>query len=51
MPFEALLREYEERRLRAMAMGAMDSGSGPAVELQPEDIVITAAVEARFAAS
>jgi len=29
----------------------MDSGRpGPAVELQPEDIVVTAAVEARFVA-
>ena len=37
--------------MRAMPMAAMDSGAGgPAVELQPEDIVVTAAVEARFAA-
>lgn len=39
------------KMMRAMAMGAMDAGgSGPAVELQPEDIVVTAAVEARFSA-
>jgi uncharacterized protein YggE len=39
------------KMMRAMAMGAMDAGgAGPAVELQPEDIVVTAAVEARFAA-
>ncbi|SFS07488.1 hypothetical protein SAMN04487846_2244 [Microbacterium sp. cf046] len=38
------------KMMRAMAM-SMDAGSaGPAVELQPEDIVVTAAVEARFAA-
>lgn len=30
---------------------AADAGAGPAVEFQPEDIVVTAAVEARFAAS
>jgi uncharacterized protein YggE len=38
--------------MRAAPMAAMDSGSGggPAVDLQPEDIVVTAAVEARFAA-
>lgn len=37
---------------RMMAMAAMDSGTGgaPAIEFQPEDIVVTAAVEARFAA-
>ena len=29
---------------------AADSGGGPAVELQPQDIVVTAAVEARFLA-
>ncbi len=35
----------------AKASFAMDAGGGaPAVELQPEDIVVTAAVEARFAA-
>ena len=38
------------KMMRAMAMGAMDSGGTPAVELQPEDIVVTAAVEARFSA-
>ncbi|MET0860324.1 MAG: SIMPL domain-containing protein [Microbacterium sp.] len=40
------------KMMRAMAMGAMDaSGGSPAVEFQPEDIVVTAAVEARFTAS
>jgi uncharacterized protein len=40
------------KMMRAMAMASMDAGgSGPAVELQPEDIVVTAAVEARFSAS
>ena len=29
---------------------AMDVGSAPSVELQPEDIIVSAAVEARFAA-
>jgi len=39
------------KMMRAMAMGAMDAGgAGPAVELQPEDIVVSAAVEARFSA-
>ncbi|KRB35760.1 SIMPL domain-containing protein [Microbacterium sp. Root180] len=38
------------RMLMAKAQFAADSGGGPAVQLQPEDIVITAAVEARFAA-
>ena len=38
------------KMMRAVAMGAMDSGGAPAVELQPEDIVVTAAVEARFSA-
>lgn len=39
------------KMMRAMAMNAMDAGgAGPAVELQPEDIVVTAAVEARFVA-
>ena len=33
-----------------MAMASMDSGGAPAVELQPEDIVVAATVEARFAA-
>ncbi|WP_127474435.1 SIMPL domain-containing protein [Microbacterium sulfonylureivorans] len=40
------------RMLMAKASFAADSGgSGPSVQLQPEDIVITAAVEARFSAS
>lgn len=39
------------KMMRAMAMGAMDAGGSPAVEFQPEDILVTAAVEARFAAS
>ena len=40
------------KMMRAMAMGVMDAAGGaPAVEFQPEDIVVTAAVEARFAAS
>jgi uncharacterized protein len=38
------------KMLRAMAMGAMDSGGAPAVDMQPEDIVVSAAVEARFVA-
>jgi uncharacterized protein YggE len=39
------------KMMRAMAMGVMDAGNGgPAVQFQPEDIVVTAAVEARFAA-
>lgn len=38
------------KMMRAMAMNAMDAGGAPAVELQPEDIVVTAAVEARFLA-
>jgi uncharacterized protein YggE len=39
------------KMLRAMSMAAMDAGgAGPAVELQPEDIVVTSAVEARFGA-
>ena len=38
------------KMMRAMAMGAMDAGGAPAVEFQPEDITVTAAVEARFAA-
>lgn len=38
--------------MRAAPMAAMDSGAGggPAVDLQPDDILVTAAVEARFAA-
>jgi uncharacterized protein YggE len=39
------------KMMRAMAMAPTDSGGAPAVELQPEDIVVTSAVEARFAAS
>lgn len=35
---------------RASAM-AMDAGAAPAVEFRPDDIVVTAAVEARFTAS
>ena len=39
------------KMLRAMSMAAMDAGgAGPAVEMQPEDIVVTSAVEARFGA-
>jgi len=39
------------RMLMAKASFASDAaGGGPAVQLQPEDIVISAAVEARFAA-
>lgn len=39
------------RMLMAKASFAADSGgAGPSVQLQPEDIVITAAVEARFSA-
>ncbi|WP_426320086.1 SIMPL domain-containing protein [Microbacterium sp. E-13] len=36
--------------LMAKSSFAADSGGAPAVQLQPEDIVISAAVEARFAA-
>jgi uncharacterized protein len=39
------------KMMRAMAMGSMDAGGAPAMEFQPEDIVVTAAVEARFSAS
>ena len=40
------------KMMRAMAMGAMDAAGGaPTVEFQPENIVVTAAVEARFSAS
>lgn len=39
-----------ERMLMAKASFAADSGGAPSVQLQPEDIVITAAVEARFTA-
>ena len=38
------------RMMMAKASFASDTGGGPAVQLQPEDIVISAAVEARFAA-
>lgn len=38
------------RMLIARASAAADAGGAPAVDLQPEDIVISAAVEARFAA-
>ncbi|MFE5410470.1 SIMPL domain-containing protein [Microbacterium sp. NPDC056569] len=38
------------RMLMAKASFAADAGGGPAVQLQPEEIVISAAVEARFAA-
>lgn len=40
----------QPRMLRAAAFAASDAGGGPAVELQPQDIVVTAAVEARFLA-
>lgn len=40
----------EARMFMAKASMASDSGGGPAVQLQPEDLVITAAVEARFSA-
>jgi uncharacterized protein len=36
--------------LRAAKAMAMDAGSGPAMAFQPEDIIVSAAVEARFAA-
>lgn len=35
---------------KAVFAAADSAGSGPAVQFQPEDIVVTAAVEARFAA-
>ena len=38
------------RMLVAKASFAADAGGAPAVQLQPEDIVVSAAVEARFAA-
>lgn len=38
------------RMMMAKASFAADAGGGPAVQLQPDDIVISAAVEARFAA-
>ncbi|MCH6229209.1 SIMPL domain-containing protein [Microbacterium sp. CFH 31415] len=41
----------QERMLMAKASFAADAGGGaPTVQLQPEDIVLTAAVEARFSA-
>lgn len=40
----------QERMLMAKASFAADAGGAPSAQLQPEDIVITAAVEARFAA-
>ena len=41
----------QERMLMAKASFAADAGgAAPTVQLQPEDIVITAAVEARFSA-
>ena len=43
--------EHAPRMLMAKASFAGDTGGGPSVQLQPEDIVITAAVEARFRAS
>ncbi len=43
--------EHAPRMLMAKASFAGDSGGAPAVQLQPEDIVVTAAVEARFSAS
>jgi uncharacterized protein YggE len=38
------------RMMMAKASFAADAGGGPAVQLQPEEIVLTAAVEARFRA-
>lgn len=38
------------RMLMAKAQFAADSGGAPSIQLQPEDIVISAAVEARFTA-
>ena len=38
------------RALMAKASFAADAGPGPAVQLQPEDIVLSSAVEARFTA-
>ena len=42
--------EQAPRMLMAKASFAADAGGGPSVQLQPEDIVITSAVEARFSA-
>ncbi|CAN7313938.1 SIMPL domain-containing protein [Microbacterium sp. LjRoot45] len=38
-------------RMYAKAAMAMDAAGGPAVDFQPDDIVVSAAVEARFRAS
>jgi uncharacterized protein YggE len=38
------------KMMRAMAFGGAESGGAPAIEFQPEDIVVSAAVEARFTA-
>jgi len=38
-------------RMFARAAMAMDAGAAPIVDFQPDDIVVTAAVEARFSAS
>ncbi|MDY0909372.1 SIMPL domain-containing protein [Microbacterium sp. CFBP9034] len=43
--------EAAPRLLMAKASFAADSGGAPAVQLQPEDIVVSAAVEARFSAN
>jgi hypothetical protein len=37
------------RMIKAESFAA-DMGGGPAVEFQPEDIIVSAAVEARFSA-
>lgn len=40
------------KMMRAMAVGMMDSAGGsPAMQFEPEDIVVSAGVEARFVAS
>jgi len=41
---------FTPKMLRAAAMSADSAGGGPAVELQPADITVSAAVEARFTA-
>ncbi len=52
MMSENVTRERGAARMGTMALAAMDSaGSGPSMEFQPADIVVTATVEARFAAS
>ncbi|MFS0732712.1 SIMPL domain-containing protein [Microbacterium sp. 1P10UB] len=38
-------------KMMRAAFAAMDASSGPAMQFQPEDITLTAAVEARFTAS